>query len=48
MPTKMISLRIDKKLLDYLTERAEKEHRTLSNMVVSILLEEMERSNEAN
>lgn len=44
MPTKLISVRIDETLLAYLTTRAEKEHRTLSNMIVAILSEEMERS----
>lgn len=42
MPTKPISIRIDTQLLAYLTERAEKEHRTLSNMIVAILSGEME------
>ena len=46
MPTKIISLRIDTELLKYLEERAEKEHRTISNMIIAILLEERER--EAN
>ena len=41
MPTKLISIRIDTQLLAYLKERAEKEHRTLSNMIVAILLEKM-------
>jgi len=44
MPTKQIGLRIDVDLLAYLTERAEKEHRTLSNLIVSILMEEKERN----
>lgn len=43
MPTKLISIRIGTELLAYLTERAEKEHRTLSNMIVTILLEDKER-----
>ena len=44
MPTKSIALRIDTELLEYLEARAEKEHRTLSNMIISILLDEMERT----
>ena len=42
MPTKSISVRVDEDLLKYLTERAEKEHRTLSNLIISILLNEKE------
>lgn len=37
MPTTLVSLRIDSELLEYLKKRAEDEHRTLSNMIVSIL-----------
>ena len=37
MPTKQIGLRIDVDLLAHLTERAEKEHRTLSNLIFSTL-----------
>lgn len=37
MPTTSISLRIDNNLLKFLKARAESEHRTLSNMIVSIL-----------
>lgn len=49
MPTKVITIRIDKDLLDYLQERADKEHRTLSNMIISILMTEKERvQNEVN
>lgn len=44
MPTKPISIRLDENLLAYLTERAEREHRTLSNIITSILLDEMERT----
>ena len=43
MPTKVITIRIDKDLLDYLQERADKEHRSLSNMIISILMTEKER-----
>ena len=39
----MIALRIDNNLLEYLKKRAEDEHRTLSNMIISILLNEKER-----
>lgn len=46
MPTKLISIRIDTELLEYLQKRAEKEHRTLSNMIVAILSEEMEKASE--
>ena len=42
MPTKAINLRIDAELLEYLQKRADKEHRTLSNMIISILLTEKE------
>lgn len=40
MPTKPINLRIETELLEYLESRAAKEHRTLSNMIISILLDE--------
>lgn len=43
MPTKQIALRLDEDLLAYLEARATKEHRTLSNMIISILLDEKER-----
>ena len=42
MPTKSITIRIEEDLLKYLTERAEQEHRTLSNMIISILMTERE------
>jgi uncharacterized protein (DUF1778 family) len=44
MPTQVISLRIDTELLEYLKERAEREHRTLTNMITSILLDAKEDS----
>ena len=47
MPTKMVSLRIDEALLEYLTERAKSEHRTLSNLIVSILIKEKENPGNA-
>ena len=43
MPTKSIGLRIDEELLTYLEDRANREHRTLSNMIISILLDAMEQ-----
>lgn len=43
MPTTSVSLRIDNNLLEYLKERAEHEHRSLSNMIISILMKEKER-----
>ena len=43
MPTSVVNIRMDEDLLKYLKERAEKEHRTLSNMIISILLTEKER-----
>ena len=38
MPTKSIAVRLPDALYDYLVARAEKEHRTLSNMIISLLL----------
>ena len=43
MPTKSIGLRIEEDLLRYLEQRAEREHRTLSNMIISILLDAKEQ-----
>lgn len=40
--TKLISIRIDIELLAYLQEKADKEHRTLSNMINHILMTEKE------
>ena len=40
MPTKTVNIRIEEELLEYLKERAEKENRTLSNMIVTILQKE--------
>ena len=42
MPTKAINIRLPEELYEYLQKRAEKEHRTLSNLVISILLDEKE------
>ena len=47
MPTRAINLRIDTELLEYLQKRADKEYRTLSNMIISILLTEKERDDES-
>ena len=44
MPTKSIALRIDTDLLNCLETRAEKEHRTLSNMIISILADNSHQS----
>ena len=46
MLTKAINLRIDTELLEYLQKRVDKERRTLSNMIISILLTEKERDDE--
>lgn len=45
MSTKMVSLRIDTELLEYLTERSKSEHRSLSNLIVSVLLDAKEKDN---
>ncbi len=37
MPTTSVSLRIDNDLLKLIKQQAEAEHRTLSNMIVSLL-----------
>ena len=39
---KAVNIRVEEELYDYLQKRAEKEHRTLSNMIISILLDEKE------
>lgn len=43
MPTKPINIRLDIELIEYLEARAAREHRTLSNMIISILLSEKEK-----
>lgn len=48
MATKIVSIRIDEELLKWLKEKAEKEHRTLSNMIITILSVERESANEVN
>lgn len=45
VPTTLVSLRIDNELLEYLRERAKAEHRSLSNMIISILVDERKRKN---
>lgn len=39
---KAVNIRVEEELYDYLQKRAEKEHRSLSNMIISILLDEKE------
>ena len=48
MPTSVVNIRMDDELLNYLKQRAEKEHRTLSNMIISILLTEKEKADETD
>ena len=43
MPTRAVNIRVDEELYQWLCDRAEKEHRTVSNMIISILLDEKER-----
>lgn len=43
MPTRAVNIRVDEHLYNYLQERAEKEHRSVSNMIVSILLDAMDK-----
>ena len=43
MPTKSIAVRIPDELYYYLVERAEKERRTLSNMIISLLMDAKEK-----
>lgn len=43
MAKRLISIHFDTELWDYLQERAEQEHRSLSNMITSILLNEKEQ-----
>ena len=42
MATKAVNLRVDEELYQYLADKADKEHRTLSNMIISILLDAKE------
>jgi hypothetical protein len=46
MATKAVNLRVDEELYQYLQDRAEKEHRTVSNMIISILLDAKESEEE--
>ncbi len=46
MLTKSVSLRLPEELYQYLADRAEREHRTLSNLIVSLLLDAMEQRGE--
>lgn len=39
MPSKSIGLRIDSVLYEQLIKRANKEHRTLSNMIISLIMD---------
>ena len=42
MPTKAVNIRMDMDLYNYLLARADKENRSLSNMIVTILSKEKE------
>ena len=46
MHTVQIGIRLPQELYDWLKEKAEKEHRTLSNTLVSILLDVKESEQE--
>ena len=46
MATKVVNIRIDEELLKWLKEKAEKENRTLSNTIITILLTEKESSDD--
>ena len=46
MATKVVNIRIDEELLKWLKEKAEKENRTLSNTIITILLNEKESSDD--
>ncbi len=48
MATKTIALRIDEDLLEVISKRAEKENRTLSNMIITILLDNSRKMSESN
>lgn len=43
MPTVQTGLRIPVELYDYLKDRAEKEHRTISNLIIDILTTEKDK-----
>ena len=38
MPTKSVAIRLPEELVEWLIAKAEREHRTLSNVIVDILL----------
>ena len=38
MPTKSVAIRLPEELVEWLKAKAEREHRTLSNVIVDILL----------
>ena len=38
MPTKSVAIRLPEELVEWLKAKAESEHRTLSNVIVDILL----------
>lgn len=44
---KAVNIRVEEDLYEYLQKRAEKEHRSLSNMIISILLTEKESEENA-
>lgn len=44
--SKLIALRLPEKLYSMISERALREHRTLSNMIISLLLDAMEQGGE--
>ena len=44
--SKIVNIRMDEDLASYLQTRADREHRTLSNMIVSILQDDKERKND--
>lgn len=40
MPTVLTSIRLPQELYEWLKDKAEKEHRTISNMLIAILIDE--------
>ena len=46
MPTVQIGIRLPQELYDWLKEKSEKEHRTLSNTLISLLLDLKESEEE--
>lgn len=45
MATKAVNIRVPVDLHEYLLEKAKKEHRTLTGVILDILLTEMEKDN---